>query len=724
MEMKRFIKISLLSLACTALLGAIIAAAYVLIVASDATLDEGKLTKEAHTIHVLDYAGAPIDKGGDYAKYNDIPADLVNAFVAVEDKRFYRHNGLDYRRIIGAAIANLKSKSASQGASTITCQLVKNTHLTQEKTLNRKIKEAKLALEIEKQFSKEEILEMYLNVIYLGGGCYGVKSAANRYFAKDLRDLSLTECAALAAITVNPSTYSPLRNAENNQSRRDLVLTLMAKQGYITEEQAEKARNVPLELAPYRLDIYETYRINAIDEAARLTGLDAKQLATGYTVYTYCDTTLQAKAHQALYADYIRSDVDYMTLTADVDGRIRAFCSTFDVAESAIRRQIGSTIKPFIYASAIEQGLLLPDSVLIDEPQAFGDYTPHNYHDVYHGRMAARDALAKSANVAAVKTLGYAGIDRTFDFIQSVGLPLHNKDKHLGLALGGLTYGCTMDELASAYCTLAAGGVKRTAAFVDKVLSPDGAVVYRRQSNDTRVLSNETSYLLTDMLAETIRTGTARKLGSLHIPLAAKTGTVESVSGGNSDAWCAAYTPTNVCIAWAGNLSMESDRMTAISGGGDTATIVQTVLRGTPPKSFTVPKGIVTREIDDYTYQKDGTLQLASPNTPDEYRKSILASHSYPMDVSRTFEQIPSVDCRIHVDEKGINIAFEPSEICTYQVIYDNGFEAYLIDEIIPQKGQTIVTAGYDCLQGWWALKPVLHGKIDIEGQAYRALVM
>ena len=718
------LKISLLSISLLIILATVCITAYVLIVASSAHLDRDRLSHDARYTRVLDYTGEPIDNGGDYASLDEIPNDLVNAFVAVEDKRFYQHNGLDYRRITGALVANLKSKNAAQGASTITCQLIKNTHLTQEKTIKRKIKEAKLALELEKAYDKEDILEMYLNVIYLGGGCYGVKSAAHSYFGKEPQDLTLVECASIAATTVNPSLYSPRRNEQNNLKRRNMVLTLMEKQGFISQEQAEDARNTTLSLKKINDDIYETYRINAIDEAARLTGLDVKQLADGYSIFTYCDPRVQQKAYNAINRQAAKDNVDYMALYASTSGEIKGFCSNFDNAESAIRRQIGSTIKPFVYASAIEQNLLLPDSILLDEPRSFGDYTPHNYHDVYYGKVAARDALAHSANVAAVKTLEYAGLERTFGYIMDCGLPLHNKDKHLGLALGGLTYGCTMDELATAYCTLAAGGIRHTAAFVDKVTDPDGKVVYRREQHPERVMKATTAYLVTDMLTETVRTGTARKLGELDTPLAAKTGTVESTTGGNSDAWCVAYTAGSVAISWAGNLSMDKARMHDISGGGFAATMVKTILSGEQGVQFTRPDGVKSVDIDGYTYDRDGTIALASPNTPAKYRRAILASDSYTLSMSTTFEQVPDVDCHFYVDEHGVNLVFSPSAVCSYRVYYDNGFSIELVDEITPPDNDDTIKQSYDLLVGWWSVVPVLHGKTDIVGQEAKALIL
>ena len=720
--MKRFLKISTIVLLSVTLAGLLVAVACVFFVTKDATLDESKLMRKDRTVNVLAYDGRAIGVPNAYASFDEIPPALVDAFVAVEDKRFYRHHGLDYRRIAGAMWANLKRKGAKEGASTITCQLVKNTHLSQEKTLKRKLKEAKLALELEKSHSKEEILEMYLNVIYLGGGHYGVKSAAKGYFDKDLDELTTAECAAIAATTVNPTHYSPVRNPQTNQTRRNRILDLMAEQGYISQEEAEKSKNAPLRLADGQRDIYKTYRQNAVEEAARMTGIDANALTEGYTVYTYCDPETQARAQAIFQSNLLADGTDYMLAFASTDGAIRAFCATFDENAAAVRRQIGSTVKPFVYASAIEKDLLLPDSILDDRPQSFGDYTPHNYHDVYYGRITARDALAKSSNVAAVKTLGYAGLDDAFALINRFGIPLHRKDRHLGLALGGLTYGSTIDELTSAYCTLAAGGIRQRAAFVRRVVAPDGTVVYDKPTTAERVISPSTAYLVTDMLCETARTGTAKKLGELSISIAAKTGTVEC-KGANSDAWCAAYTPQAVCIAWAGNLSMAEDKMTTVSGGGGTTTIVKAMFAPFAPRDFTRPDSVVDLEIDQYSYETAGTVLTASPNVPTKYRKRILAKSTYRAPQSLLFETPPSVEGAFTVEGDEICLTLTPQALCSYQVFYDNGFSTYLIDEIRPTDEKSTAKR-YPMGAGWWCIKPILHGKTDVYGAIERVMIV
>ena len=699
-------------------LGTLSALLGVVIIASGAHYDEERLTRP-RTVAVCDVHGDTMTIGGGYAEMDDIPGDLVAAFVAVEDKRFYRHHGLDYTRMAGALWHNLTTRSLSQGASTISCQLIKNTHLSQEKTFTRKIREAKLALELEKRHSKEEILEMYLNVIYLGSGIYGVDHAAHAFFGKSPADLSTVECAAIAATTANPAHYSPRLSPDGNRTRRNMVLRLMWEQGYIDEAAFDEATHAEITLAG-RGDAYEAYRTQALDEAARCTGLDAKTLAQGYTVHSYCDPALQQKANDALAS--CPAEADKMVAFCDSHGQVQAFSADFSLDIAAIRRQIGSTIKPFVYAAAIERRMLLPDTMLEDEPTNFGEYTPHNYHDVYLGQLSARDALARSSNVAAVKVLSYVGVDVAMDAIEAVGLPLHPADRHLALALGGTTYGHTFDELLTAYATLSAMGVRHRVGFVRAVVDPDGRTIYQRDEDGARVMREDTAYLVNAMLSETTRTGTAKRLGTLGLPISAKTGTV-MCGDGNSDIWCVAYDADGVALAWAGNLGMRADKMLSSTGGGDTCRAVYDLLSSRSAHPFPRPDTIVERTIDDYAATHRGTLLLASPNTPARYLRTILCPEDTVLATSAVFERAPAPVCRLARDNNTLRLYITPQAMCSYLVEYDNGFLSRRVREITAADltdGQPIEC---DYAMGWWTITPILHGKHPIVGEAYRVLV-
>ncbi len=283
----------------------IIASAGITIVSitADATLSEDKLSDKYRDVMVIDIFDNEISGNGEaYVEYNDLPAGLINAFVAVEDKRFFRHGGLDYARIIGATGSNIKSRTFSEGASTITCQLIKNTHLSSDKTFTRKLKEAKLALEVERKYSKEDIITMYLNAIYFGNSIYGVGRAARAFFDKDVKSLSLEESASLAAVVANPSKYSPIINYESNKSRRNVVLRLMFEQGYIdrTTYDTSCAKDIFI-TGNTKAHPGQSYKQNAIYEASRLLNVGELNIRdSGAVIYTYMNPSKQDILHSAL----------------------------------------------------------------------------------------------------------------------------------------------------------------------------------------------------------------------------------------------------------------------------------------------------------------------------------------------------------------------------------------------------------------------------------------
>ena len=697
-----------------AVLGSLTIAAYIGLVAYGVRLDKDKLTMREAAVRVLDANGENINHAANYVPLDEMPADLVNAFVAVEDKRFFQHKGLDLRRIGGALVQNIKKGAAVQGASTITCQLIKNTHLNNEKTVERKIKEAKLALEIEREYSKQEILEMYLNIIYFGSGLNGVGSAAQGFFGKAPMDLNTAECASIAATTVNPARYSPRLNDDNNPKRKDVVLGLMYEQGYLDQEEYTIACDTAVDLAPESDDIYKTYCINCIDEAERVTGLSHAQLANGYTIHTYCTADDQSQVTK-----HLPSTGDALAALCTTDGHIVAMATTYTLRQSGVRRQMGSTIKPFVYACAIEQDKLLPDSILVDEPTSFGQYSPANYHDIYYGRLSARDALAKSSNVAACKVLGYCGAEANYDFALRCGLPLSPEDKHTALALGGLTHGVTADEVLTAYTALAQGGVRHDAHMVRCIVDKNGHTVYRDTPSGARVMRESTAYLTSRMLQATTRVGTALRLGDCAGDVAAKTGTVAGKSD-NCDAWCVAYNSAYIALCWCGNLSMQPQCDIEATGGGTPTLAVHHILDGHTGYTFDRPNEVIQQEIDTYTLQTKSVLCRASANTPLRYRQWIECTR-LPLPRSTTFEQAPTVQASIDATDKGVRVRLQAQSACTYLVQVDYGFGSVVVDTI---EGDGPIERLYDRSSGVWQVVAVLHGQTDLYSTPYSAVVL
>lgn len=725
-KQNKTVKTVLIVLIALVLLGAIVAIAAVGAIAGSVRLQTDKLVKQSPTATVVAMDGDDISSAAGYTPLREIPLLLQHAFVAVEDKRFYQHNGLDYHRIAGAIVTNIKSGSFAQGASTISCQLIKNTHLDNSKTISRKIKEAKLARELEKNYSKSDILEMYLNVIYFGNGIYGVGEASRRFFGKTPSCLSPAECASLAAVPVNPAQYSPLRNYDNNRRRSQMVLRLMLEQEYINQEQYDQWIDVPVQMTDKSDDVYQLYRHNALLEASQVTGLSVRQLAAdGYVIYTYCDRNRQQKAAE-LYADQLLVDdttgtnVDSCALVCDNDsGGIRAYYGTTALPIDTLYRQPGSLIKPFVYAEAVRQNKLLPATMIVDEPTTFGDYTPSNYHDIYYGPIAAATALAKSSNIAAVKVLTYAGVDEAYQRCCRFGLPLVAADKHLAMALGGLTNGVTPKQLLSAYATLARGGRKTTARFVHRITDAHGHVIYRNEPDNERVVDPETAFLVTDMLRQTVVQGTARQLGELSIPIAAKTGTV-AAGQYNSDAWCAAYTPTDSVIVWAGNLSMKKENMISLSGGGTPCTLARELLRGVTQTPFAIPDGIVLCQLDEYARQQQGLVLRAGNNTPARYRIDAYCKRSCLPPRSTVFDEIVPVDANWAVHDGDLQLNLRCAPLCSYYLYYSDGGGWELFDTL---SGDEIIQKQYAYRSGLYRIQPVLHGQIDIDGIPYDSFI-
>ncbi|MDR3293002.1 MAG: transglycosylase domain-containing protein, partial [Clostridiales bacterium] len=417
-----------------------------------ATLDPSRLSPYDinHNIVLYDQNDTAVKTRHDssYVRFEDIPDVLVRAFIAVEDKRFFRHNGIDPLRILGALKNDIASHSLKEGASTIDQQLVKNSHLNAEKSIARKLKEVKLALSLDRKYKKEEILEIYLNSLYFGNGIYGVKSAARIFFDKELSALSPSECAAIAGVVKNPSGYSPLKNPKSSLSRRNLVLSLMRAEGYLSDEQTAAAQSEILRVTDKKQEetVFSSYAEAALDEAAGILHLSVKELLTsGCKIYTYYD-----EEKQRLLIDSVSDGSfnlknengkapDAMSILADNhDGGINAFYVNGYIDNlNDFRRQPGSVIKPIlVYAPAFRARLYSPASPVNDVKKSFGGgYSPSNFKDRYEGWTTVKSAVKNSSNVVAVEVLERLGVLKAKEFADELKLALTEEDK-LNIALG------------------------------------------------------------------------------------------------------------------------------------------------------------------------------------------------------------------------------------------------------------------------------------------------
>ena len=491
----------------------------------------------------------------------EMPKDLQNAIIATEDKNFYRHNGFDPSGLLRSTFANLLAGRVVQGASTITQQLARILFLSNEKTFTRKIKELIVAVRIEKTISKEKILEMYLNNVYLGSGAYGVEGASQIYFNKHLKDLTLAECALLAGLPQAPSVYSPFHDEELSIKRRNKVLKRMYKMRFITKEQYNKAVNEKLHLNP----LPEIYTLNkapyfcdyVMKELDKL-GFDEVEISQGgYKVITTLDYAAQQKANESII-----KTMNAWGLTGDkrqaalfsfspINGRILAYVggknyakSQYDRVSQAIRPS-GSAFKPFVYATAIEKGLD-PNDLIDDEPFKAGDWAPKNYGNKYRGKIPAYKALMISSNVCAARVIESTGVRSVIQMARVLGIttPL---EYDYTIALG--SNGVRLFEITRAYGAFANGGYKVEPYSVERIETSRGKVIYQApKAKTSRVIDLNTAAVMTAMLKTVIKSGTGIA-GNIGKPAAAKTGTTDD----SRDACFIGYTPDVVTGIWVGN---------------------------------------------------------------------------------------------------------------------------------------------------------------------------
>ena len=466
-------------------------------------LDTARLSALAQTSMIYDQNGDKISelRGSEnrtLADLDSIPLHTQQAFLAAEDLRFYTHPGIDIYRIFGALKSNLLSGSLGEGASTITQQLAKLTHLSPEKTIRRKLEEIALAFQIEAAYTKDEILEMYLNTVYFGRGAYGIQAAAEAYFDCDADELNVAQSACLAAIIKAPSIYAPHISPQNNRERRSYILRTMYEHGYIDQSAFEKADGESIWVIAAKEDtqVYSWYIDEVIRECQSLLSLSAAEVITGgFQIYTAFSPSLQS------IADDLYEDSSFFPANASDGTPIQSAMAVVDTSSGAVRamiggrnyttrrglnratqmrRQPGSALKPLsVYGPALEAGYTTA-SVLLDEKTSFDGYTPQNAGDQYYGRVTMRTALRNSLNTTAVRLLEEIGIDRSMEYLHRMGIPAQDTDRNLSLALGSMTYGVTPVELAAAYVPFANGGIYHQPYCGSLILDADGETVYAR----------------------------------------------------------------------------------------------------------------------------------------------------------------------------------------------------------------------------------------------------
>ncbi|HWJ02300.1 MAG TPA: PBP1A family penicillin-binding protein, partial [Verrucomicrobiae bacterium] len=581
------------------------------------------------TTTIYDVNGQPVAKlrGKSYripVSLEDINQGVQDAVVATEDERFYDHRGIDYWGL-GRAVYNDLVSHSQEGASTITQQLVKNTILSPEKSLRRKIREAFLARQMEERFSKREILELYLNLSYFGEGAQGVGAAAKIYFGKCAGELTIPECALLAGLLKNPSRFSPFSHPEAAKDRRNTVLKVMFRNGYLSSDSFAAAcaaplpqkRNVPEDNYPFPF-----FLDNVITELIQKQGFTQEQVYDGgLQIYTTLDQGIQT-ALEEVYADpanfppsndsvqpqsaMVILEQKTGQVKAMVGGRSHSVRRGFNRA-TMLKRQPGSTFKPLVvYAPAIEKGYG-PGTLLDSSVEAYGTnndtYAPENMGNVNWGKISMRTALNNSVNTYAVKLLKLIGINEGYSFGKRLGLnSLNSQDKVLGLALGGIETGLSPLELASAYSALANRGLKLDTHVITKVTDAGGKELLTFTPQVQRVMKESTADMVTDMLKSAVESGTGKQAQLAGRLVAGKTGTTQlpnlpefgQLKQGNKDAWFAGYTPELLGVVWLGyDITDGKHFLNKVYGGSYPATIWSKVmgkaLENKPPSSFAPP---------------------------------------------------------------------------------------------------------------------------------------
>lgn len=587
-----------------------------------------------------------------WVSISELQPSTVYAFISAEDARFFEHEGVDVIRIAGAIVADIKAGSYVQGASTISQQLIKLSHLTSEKTISRKAEEAALAYEMERQYSKEDILEMYLNYVYFGGGYYGIEAAAEGYFGVHASDLTLDQSAMLAGILKSPSGYAPHINYAASINRRNNILRLMRDYGYITDDEKKQASAGRPTILHDKNEEYSGYYTDAVTKsAAALMGITVDELIRGgYSIYSAMDSDIQHYCEEMFKngelfpaedseAAIVVLEPSTGMVVAMVGGRSYTGGISFNRATD-IRRQPGSVIKPVIaYAPAFEYLNYTAADMILDEETTFSDYTPSNYGNKYYGWVTVREAVTKSLNVPAVKTLSEVGVERAKDFAKRCGIEFDDKDDSLALALGGFTYGVSPLQIAGAYSCFASGGIYNTPTLIKKITDRNGLTVYEYRQDSRRVMSEANAYILTSMLKSVVTEGTGHRLNTLDIPIAGKTGTV-GLANGNRDAWMAGYTPEYTAVVWQG---YDSDRLGLLppsaTGGTYPALMLYELFNHIYPDGrsgdFEKPESVKQYSIDAKTLKKQHKAVLANAMTPQSSRVTeYFTEETAPEDVS------------------------------------------------------------------------------------------
>lgn len=618
------------------------------------------------------------DAGGDAVQYaqfdasekriwipiDKMPKNLINAFVSIEDQRFFKHRGVDIKRTVGATLNYVLKGDSSYGGSTITQQLVKNITEDNERTKSRKVREILRALVLETKLSKEQILEMYLNTIYLGQGANGVEAASNIYFSKDASELTLAESACIAGITQYPAKYDPILQPEANKNKRQIILDKMLEFEYISKEEHDQAVNEDIKLnvgeassvkiQSYFLD----HLFEEIQKDLVAKGYTAEFAANmiyngGLKIYSTVDPRVQE-----IMEDYFEGDSNFPRLAGSTQpqaamvicepqtGKIKGIVGGRGEKDrnrglnraTQSKRQPGSSIKPIaVYAPAIDLGLITQSTTVDDSPLDVDGWRPKNSGGNFRGDVSVETAVTWSYNIPAVRVLEEVGVNRSFDYMKNklhVDSLVDSREKNgkvftdknlSSLALGGLTDGVTVMEMNTAYAALANGGMYIEPHMYTKVYDVEGKLILNKEPKREKAFAPSTSYIVTQLLKSVVRSGTGTGAQISGIDTCGKTGTTDD----NKDRWFIGYTPYYCGSVWFGY-----DSPRAISYGGNNPALViwdnvmSKIHSGLPEKHFAPPQGVEKRTV----CSRSGALPTGSCPTTTQYSDPERAKHKCTSD--------------------------------------------------------------------------------------------
>ncbi|MGN1402470.1 MAG: PBP1A family penicillin-binding protein [Bacillus sp. (in: firmicutes)] len=654
----------------------------------------------------------------DYVAYEDIPQVVKDAVIATEDSRFYEHSGVDILRLGSAVVANFTDGFGSQGASTITQQLVKRSFLTPDKTLKRKAQELWLSLQIERKYSKEEIFEMYVNKIFYGAGANGIATAAETYYGKKLDELELHEVATLAGLPQSPSAYNPFEHPEKAEKRRNVVLQLMNKHGYISEAEMKEAQNVGIsetllteeDRKADDLTAYDSFIDVVIEEIDKKT--DFNVYTDGLEIYTTIDTNAQEYVYNMLNSSDVISFNDEklqagITLMDTGTGQIKAIGGGRNQKvkrglnfATGIKRQPGSTIKPILdYGPAIEYLKWSTYEQIVDEEYSYSDGTPiKNYNGQYHGQMSIRTALAKSYNIPALKAMQAVGLEKSKEFGEGLGLDFGD-EFYESYSIGGVDTISTRD-MAAAYSAFGNEGVYTEPYAVSKIVLGDKTSVNLTPEPEV-AMQDYTAFMITDMLKSVMTSGTGTTANVPGLPIAGKSGTTNFSkedlnkynypSSGVPDAWFVGYTTDYTAAIWTGYQNKKDGYLNKEEqkyAQRMFKALMSNVSEGKNTKDFKKPNSVVKVGVE----KGSNPASLPSEHTPsDQIVYEYFVKGTEPTSVSKTYDKLDAPS------NLNVNYDSEANELTlSWSYSDSDGETSFKVSQSIDNGGESVLSTTTD----------------------------